>query len=105
MRKLEQRVEERRRQLVVRANELRGESINLVAGFAPLLRPAEKAVVAVEWLRGHLPVVVAAMVATLLIRRPRRIMGLAARAWSLWQFYRNFRAKFDLFVQRAGQSR
>lgn len=105
MRKAEARVQSRLLRHVHRARELRAETCDLVQGFKPLVGPAEKAAGVFNWLRGNGVIVLAVMAVTLAIRRPRRIVALATRGWSLWQLYRNFRQRFDLLVERVGQGR
>lgn len=81
----------RRAQLVQRSGELRQQLARDATVLAPWLGAADGVRLAGAWLQRH-PEWVGAGVATLVVLKPRRVMSLGLRAWSVWQMWQRARS-------------
>lgn len=86
----EQALAERRRLLLVRAGAQRAQLVAALDGLQGSLGGAERALGVARWLRRHAIWIGAAGAALLLWRRPRRLLPLVLRAWSVWRGVRLF---------------
>lgn len=90
----QQRLWIRRQELLRQSAELRASLQLHAQGLAPLLRGADRAWVAGIWLRDH-PLVPAAALGLLALRRPRAVLRWGRRGWAAWQLVRRVRAAWD----------
>ena len=90
----QQRLWMRRQELLRQSSELRTRLQVHVQGLQPVLRGADRAWLAGLWLRDH-PLVPAAAVFLLALRRPRGLLRWARRGWSAWQLLRRLRLAWE----------
>lgn len=81
----------RRERLVLRSARLRGQLATELQTLQPALAWADRVQDAWLWLRAH-PLAVAAGALTLVVWRPRRLLGLGLRAWSAWKLMQRLRS-------------
>lgn len=75
---------ERRAALLARSAQQRAQIVAALGGFQPGLAGAERAFAAGRWLRRHAAWIAVAGAALLLLKRPRGVLRMAGKAWSLW---------------------
>jgi YqjK-like protein len=90
----QQRLWIRRQELLRQSSDLRARLQAHALGLAPALRGADQAWAAGVWLREH-PIVPAAVVFLLALRRPRGLLRWARRGWSAWQLARRLRSAWE----------
>ena len=90
----QQRLWVRRQELLRQSSDLRARLQVHAQGLQPVLRGADRAWLAGVWLRDH-PLVPAAALALLALRRPRVVLRWARRGWSAWQLARRLRAAWE----------
>jgi YqjK-like protein len=81
----------RRRSLVLRSGQLRGQVVEQMQVVQPALLWADRLQDAWFWLRAN-PLVVAGSVLAVAVWRPRRSLGLALRLWSGWKLLQRARS-------------
>lgn len=94
MNPLQQRLWMRRQQLLRQSSELRVRLHRHAQGLAPVLGAADCAWSASLWLREH-PLVPAAVLGLLVLRRPRGLLRWARRGWAAWQLARRLRSAWE----------
>ena len=97
-------IAERRALLRLRAEKER----EALAAFAERAEGAASLIAAARGVLEHAarrPLVVAAAVALFVGLKPRRLLGLAARGWSLWRLYRSGRRWWALLAPAATSAR
>ncbi len=90
----QQRLWVRRQELLRQSSELRSSLERHAQGLSPVLTGADRVWAAGVWLREH-PLVPAAAVFLLALRRPRGVLRWARRGWSAWQLARRLRSAWD----------
>lgn len=90
----------RRQRLQQRSAVLRERLAHQSQQLQPALGLAEQARDAGRWLRAH-PAWVAALVAAIVVARPRRLLRWGLRAWAGWRLLGRARAWFERFQRRS----
>jgi hypothetical protein len=76
-------------------------AVQVSTTLSPTLRALARAQAAGRWLGQH-PILVAGAITTLLVWRPRAVVGLAGRAWSLWNVWQRVRPVALLLMNKMG---
>jgi len=88
-----------RRQALVRASAVHREVLQVqLQRYAPVLAAANTVMAGAAWLRRHGPLVAAGTGVGLLLVRPRRMLRLGMRAWSLWGVYRAWQGRVEAAI-------
>ena len=88
-----------KRQALVRASTVHREVLQVqLKHYAPVLAAADTVMAGAAWLRRHGPLVAAGAGLGLLVVRPRRMLRLGMRAWSLWGVYRAWRGRVETAI-------
>lgn len=81
----EQLLAQRRRMLVAASRARRGQIVEALSDLQPALGGVERALGVGNWVRRHAVWIGAAGAALMLIKRPRGLLRMATRAWSVWR--------------------
>jgi hypothetical protein len=99
-----QDLEFRKRLLRQRSAVLRQSlAVQVSATLSPTLRAVARVQAAGQWLGQH-PALVAGAATVLLVWRPRAVVSLAGRIWSLWQVWQRVKPVASLLMNKVGQA-
>ncbi len=84
----------RRQALLRQSSDLRARLQAHAQGMQPVLRGADRAWAAGVWLRDH-PLVPAAALLLVALRRPRGLLRWGRRGWSAWQLLQRLRSAWE----------